>query len=628
MTPSVDPHSADRALAATGLLKTFNDAGVIGAAEVHAATRLYELYRSDAEPDENVRLGLAIALRALRAGSVCVDLRRAHELVLDAEVAPDADLPWPEPDVWWASLMASGLVDDADAPDTGAPLRRRGGLLYPARHFNDEENLRAWLNSSPASPTAVDGEMLRSSLDELFDGSLLPEGSSDQQRLAAVIAAHGSRLVLAGGPGTGKTRTVARILAVLARLHAQTGETNPPRVALAAPTGKAAARLTESIIEARGDLPPHWSSFLDGIPAATTLHRLLGYRPSQGFTRGRDAPLPHDIVVVDEMSMVALHLMARLLDALPAHCRLICVGDPDQLASVEAGAVMADITATGGTQSSAAETAHLQSFAAPAHPFPAVLAPPVVRLQHTFRFTGGIADLADAIRRGDPDATVSVLTAGHEDVTFSDVDAATAGQTVLAPVRERVIAHGRRLHAAADAGDATTALDLLEHHRLLCAHRDGLWGVAAWESRIHEWLDEAVPLSDAASEHDWYVGLPLLNTANQPDIGLANGDTGIVIRTPSGLRAAFTVGDTPALLPALVLNAARPMRALTIHKSQGSQFSEVTVVLPPPESPLLTRELLYTAISRARRHVHVIGSAESVRRAVVHPANRASGLGR
>lgn len=622
---TVDPHSADLVTTADGLLRTFNDAGVLGAAEVQTAQRVTGLYRvadsvTDAEAVELVQLGIAMIIRALRAGSVCLDLTRASDLVL--EHADDVDLPWPEPDRWWAALDASGLVDDAEAPDSGAPLRRRGPLLYAAKHFADEEVLRRWLQRSGHrvldQPDALDDDALRRDLDELFDGHGLEPEEPDQQRLAAAVASLGSRLILAGGPGTGKTRTVARILAVLQAQHRRTGADTPLRIALAAPTGKAAARLTESIHQARADLPPVWRRHLDTVPEATTVHKLLGGVPGRGFRHGPENRLPHEVIVVDEMSMVSLGLMSSLLDALAPHTRLLCIGDPHQLASVEAGAVMADITAA---RTPLADTSRLASLASADHRF-TELTPPVVELRRTFRFTAGIAAVADAIRAGDADATLAAFAAGHSDVTHLDLDAATAADAVLGALRQRIRQHNSVLIDAARAGRVDEALAHLDDHRVLCAHRDGPWGVSAWESRTRGWTRDLIDGGDG----DWYAGLPLLNTANQYDTGLANGDTGVVVQTGAGLRAAFPIGATPTLFSGLVLDTARPMHAMTIHKSQGSQFDHVTVILPPTESPLLTRELLYTAVSRAKRHVTVIGPADAVRRAVERRANRASGL--
>lgn len=621
---------ADEVLSARGLLHDFNRAGVLGAVDVHAAQRAWALYRPGDEPDEAVLLGIAMALRALRAGSVCVDLSRAGDLVFDTQADTDIDpevlgaLAWPDPDTWWSALMASGLVDEAEAPDSGAPLRRRGGLLYPARHFADEEVLRRWLASPPtASGTVVDDAVLGRMLDELFPGTDLPPEVPDQQRLAAATAALGDRLVLAGGPGTGKTHTVARLLAVLNELQRRAGG-DPLRIALAAPTGKAAARLTESIAQARDDLPEAWAALIspDRVPDGVTVHRLLGSIPSRGFRYTAESPLPHDVVVVDEMSMVALGLMARLLEAIPPGCRLICVGDPDQLASVEAGAVMADITASAVATGDPDLPQRLAALATPERPF-APPTPPIVRLAHTFRFEHGIAHLADAIRAGDADATLAVLRGGHEDVVFTEADPATADDVTLASVRSTVRDHGRTLRHLATQGDAAGSLARLDDHRLLCAHRAGPWGVTAWEARIRGWLGPELTDPD-----EWFAGLPLLNTVNQRDIGLSNGDTGIVVDTPQGLLGAFATGGEPHLFSTLVLDSARPMHAMTIHKSQGSQFTDLTVILPEASSPILTRELLYTAVTRARRHVHVVGTAEAVTTAVTRPANRASGLNR
>ncbi|MGI3781052.1 MAG: exodeoxyribonuclease V subunit alpha [Janthinobacterium lividum] len=590
------------------LLERFHRAGVLGLADVHTAEALG---RIGGERDEGVLLAAALTVRALQSGSVCLDLTTATAIDLPDDDAlpaaaggsgagaePPPDLPWPEPTSWAAAVRASRLVAGPDDVGAARPLRLSGTLLYLERYWQQEESVRTALEhrSAATSPT-VDTAALTRDLDRLFPPEAAPDGATDHQREAAEASARRWVTVLAGGPGTGKTTTVARLLALL---RAQPGP--PLRVALAAPTGKAAARLQEAVTTAAAGLPEQDRARL-GALEASTLHRLLGWRPDSKSRFRHDAsnPLPHDVVVVDEMSMVSLTLMARLLEAVRSDARLVLVGDPDQLSSVEAGAVLADIT--GPAQRS------------------------VVRLTHNWRFKGGIAELADAIRTGDADRAVDLLTTGRTDVTLVDLDA-TAGLTAtgggLGELARTLRSSAAEALAAATDGRIEEALTAVEQHRLLCAHRRGPYGVTRWNAEAEHWLASAVP--GYGVDGDLSLGRPLLVTANDRDLDLWNGDTGVVVRTPAGVRAAFARSTGPALFPPVRLDAVQTVHAMTVHKAQGSQFASVTLVLPPPESPLLTRELLYTAVTRATTRVLLLGSEAAVRAAVDRPANRASGL--
>ncbi|MFT4166682.1 MAG: exodeoxyribonuclease V subunit alpha [Microlunatus sp.] len=607
-TPVAEIALASRA---TGLLATFNAAGVLDLADVHTASTVC---RITGEADERVALALALAVRALRLGSVCIDLTRVANDVFEAaeEGLEVADLPWPEPTDWLATVRASSSVAEGpDGPD-GRPMRLVAGKLYLERYWRQEESVRRQLTERRAAPAPViDADRLAVALDRLFDRGGLDPDEVDLQRSAAEVCAQQWVTVLAGGPGTGKTTTVAKVLAMLAD---QPG--TPPRVALAAPTGKAAARLTEALSQARQWLAPEDAARVADL-TALTLHRLLGWLPSSRgrFRHNADNRLPYDVVVVDEMSMVSLTLMARLLEAVRADARLVLVGDPDQLSSVEAGAVLADITGalssdgTGSTEDQQAEKNSGRS---------------VVRLQRTWRYGGAIKDLARAVRASDEDAAIEVLRRGADDVVFVETDLSLSRPTGIEPLTAAVGAAGQALREAAVAGDVAGALTALDRHRLLCAHRHGPYGVSRWSQEAERWLAEAVP--GYGEDGEWYLGRPLLITVNDYDLGLFNGDTGVVVATAGGVRAAFPRGSDPMLISPVRLDAVHTTHAMTVHRAQGSQFDVVSFVLPPPDSPLLTRELLYTAVTRASRRVQVFGTEEAVRRAVRRPANRASGL--
>jgi exodeoxyribonuclease V alpha subunit len=441
--------------------------------------------------------------------------------------------------------------------------------------------------------------------------ALFPGPAPDRQRLAAALVATRCTAVLAGGPGTGKTHTVARVLALLHRPGL--------RVALAAPTGKAAARLQEAVRAQAAEL---------GLPelTATTLHRLLGWRPGSSTRFRHDAQdrLPYDVVVLDESSMVSLTMMARLLEALRPTTRLVLVGDPDQLTSVDAGAVLGDLVARPVASPADPALAALAGpdLSAAGDPQESALSPGertrlsagVVRLSRGRRFGGVIAALAVAVRDGDADRAVALLHDGGPQLSFLPVER-------TGPVRADVVASTAALTAAAAAGDVDTALARLEDHRVLCAHREGPSGVQDWDRLAREWAQ--------APPEEWYPGQPLLVTANDHEARVYNGDTGVVVDVGGGdLRAAFLRGSTPLLLPPSLLSSVETVHAMTIHRSQGSQYGTVSVVLPPVESSLLTRELLYTAVTRARSHVRVLGSEQALRAGVERRVLRASGLQR
>jgi exodeoxyribonuclease V alpha subunit len=424
-----------------------------------------------------------------------------------------------------------------------------------------------------------------------------------------------------GGPGTGKTTTIARLLGVLLATEGD----QPLRVALAAPTGKAAARMAQAVREATDppadeglpafpgtDAPPEDPASLrrQRIRAleGSTLHRLLGWRSdsSTRFRHDRGNRLPYDVVVVDETSMVSLTLMARLLEAMRPGARLVLVGDADQLASVEAGAVLGDVV-RGWSRSG-----------------------PVAHLDRTHRYGRNIAALAEAVNAGDADRVVELLgSVGPADEPGSGRLLWLPGAPEEHPDLDAVLAgHADAVRQAALRGDATEALRRYETHRVLCAHRDGPYGVSHWNVRVERLLAESAGL-DRLDE--WYPGRPVVVNSNDRGLNLWNGDTAVtcVERSDGGSRLVGVVGDGTGAgrrLATTRLADVSTAHAMTVHRSQGSQFGEVTVVLPEAESRILTRELLYTAVTRARSVVRLVGSEEALRAAVGRPAQRATGL--
>ena len=565
MSAVADPFEARRVAGATGLLRVFNEVGLLSAADVHVAARLAELVGVESEP---VRLAVALAVRGPRLGHVFVDLATVRDTasVESDEPVDLSSLPWPAVDEWLGALEGSELVALGEEAAGARPLRLLGTRLYLDRYWREERSVAADLNEMRAS---------------------------------------GRLEVIAGGPGTGKTTRVAHMAAELIAGAAATGA-RPPLIALAAPTGKAAARLQEAVHEETLQLPVDESvrELLMGL-RASTLHRLLGWRPGSHsrFAHDRGNRLPHDVVIVDETSMVSLSLMARLVEAVRPEARLILVGDPGQLTSIEAGVVLGDIVGPGVGEG-------------------------IVVLDRVHRYGGGIASLADAIRAGDPDRAVAALGGAPGEVTWLPVDAHES-EAGLALIRERAVAAGSAVFAAARAGAGVKALAALGRFRLLCAHRRGPYGVSDWSSRIVSWLGAELP--DLDSDRRDYVGRPLLVTENDYELGLYNGDTGVIVGgagATAGSRpmAVFERGTELLHFSPLRLGAVETVYAMTIHKSQGSQFDTAAVLLPDPTSRILTRELLYTAVTRARRELILIGTEESVRAAVERPVARASGL--
>jgi len=573
VVPVDDPLDWRRVGAVGGLLAVFNAAGLLDAADVHVAVRLAQLA---GEPDESVALAVALLVRALRGGSVCVDLRTVRA---DSEAE---DLPWPEPDEWLAAVRASPLLDVA--------LRFYGDLLYLDRYWREEDQVCGDLLARLAGGATPPVQALDAALDRLFPGS-----GYDEQRAAARIALSQWTTVLTGGPGTGKTTTVAGLLALFAE-QAELGGKPRSRVALAAPTGKAAARLQEAVRGEIDELDAADRARLGDVEALT-LHRLLGRRPDSSvrFRHHRGNRLPHDVIVVDETSMVSLTMMARLLEAVRPQARLILVGDPDQLTSVQAGAVLADLVEGLGGRDDVR----------------------IAELHTAHRFGETIGALAGAIQRGDADRVVELLGAGGDHIEW------LGGEHVSARLREVLVPRALAVRAAALSGDAGAALAGVEAHRLLCAHRHGPHGVSNWNRQVESWLTE-----ETGDPHwsAWYAGRPVLVTANDYGLGLFNGDIGVVVVRDEMLRAVMAAVHGPVELATGRLADVETMHAMTIHKSQGSQADEVTVLLPPADSRILTRELFYTAVTRARTRVRVLGSEAEVRAAVGRRALRATGL--
>ncbi len=609
--------STDRADTVLARLEAVGLVGGFEAQLVTAAVRAADT--AGAAVADDVLLALALVARATRLGHVCLELSEVASQLTAAE--DDAGLtrvaPLPDPADWRRSLADSALVAaESEAADVPLlPLVLVGDRLYLQRYWAYEVSVAGQfaVRSASGGPAVADDALRARVLDAVFPAADPPSRATtgpDEQRLAAERALASPVSVIAGGPGTGKTHTVARILAA-AHLVARTqGEVL--RAALAAPTGKAANRMRESILERVGDLRVEGriDVGLAGLLSATvptTIHRLLGARGRSGFRHDRDDPVPYDLVIVDETSMVSLPLLSRLLDAVRPDARLVLVGDPFQLTSIEAGTVMGDVVGPEGD--------HTGVGTGP-------LSGRVTELVRGHRFAAGsaTASLALAIRTGDADAVIELLSRGGPEVHWVRPEPGDA----LAGLRRRVVDGAREVVSDAVDGRGSDAIAAAQRIKVLAAVRHGANGLVEWSDLISSRVRDEVPPHRRGG---WpRVGTPVMVTGNDPVNGLANGDVGVVVHDGTRPWVVMGEGDRPRRLAPARLGEWEPWWAMTIHKSQGSEFAHAVVALPTVDSPILTRELLYTAVTRGKPEVTIVGSEEILRLAVSRPVARASGL--
>lgn len=606
-------------------LKPFVDSGVLRSAEIQAAALIA---RTMPGTEHEVLLAAALCVRALQLGHVCIELdrvaasvvvERSHDAQGDDDTSNAAGLEmldWPDPTRWVEVLQRSPVVAWHDAPPTAEPTARseartlplvvHGHRVYLERYWRYERAIGDRLlgatsdSSRAASPSEIDAVL------NTYFGPDLP-GTTNMQRLAVSVALRNRVTVIAGGPGTGKTYTVARLLAAAHEIALSLD--TPLSVALAAPTGKAAARMSEAVHQAvsASSIPSEVAAPLLATEAGT-LHRLLGSRHGISFHHDHNNPLPHDLVVIDETSMVDLPMLAKLLDALRPSSRLVLVGDPYQLASVEAGAVLGDIVGPAAR--------------GPAEPS-APLIKNVVVLDRVHRFAAdsAIARLADAVRNGDADAALDLLRDGTDDtVCLVDPNDVAA----LSAVRGLAAQHAASMVEAALAGDAEAAMATATELKVLSGTRWGPQGSYAWRDDIERRLNRLVP--DIRTDRAWYAGRPVIVTSNDYIAGVFNGDTGIVVSRDGSPMVAMTSPDGLREFAPFQLEALETWWAMTVHKSQGSEFAHAVVALPQASSRVLSNELLYTAITRGKERVTVVATEEAVRAAILRPITRASGL--
>ena len=662
----------DRADDLMHLLERWVERGWLRALDKAFVGFLHEL---DPQADPLMLLAAALTSHQLGHGHVCLDLfetLKAPDFALS--LPPEGDLSsgvmllpsqlleGQDGAHWCHALAASPLVAlavDGSVAAQSRPLVLSGKRLYLRRYWTYERRIDSALRQRLAVQEAVSAD-LPQRLNGLFDQPP-PDGVVDWQKLACALATRGAFSIVTGGPGTGKTTTVVRLLALLQAPAVEQG--TALRIRLAAPTGKAAARLTESISQQVRSLQVP-DAVREKIPTeVTTVHRLLGSRPgTRHFRHHAGNLLPLDVLVVDEASMIDLEMMANLLDALPPHARLVLLGDKDQLASVEAGAVLGDLCrdAEAGWYSPdtrqwlenvSGETlagSGLEEDLDTSHP----LAQQVVMLRYSRRFGegSGIGQLARWVNQQNPEQARQLLDAGSHDLFCLHLK----GEHDRA--LERLVldgqgsdAQGYRYYlnllrttrpAAETPRDdlrwtdwARQLLQAFDAFQLLCAVRKGPWGVEGLNQRITAALLKARLID---SDQQWYEGRPVLMTRNDYGLGLMNGDIGIALKLPESdggpqvLRVAFPRNDGQGgvrfVLPSR-LNDVETVYAMTVHKSQGSEFAHTALILPDALNPVLTKELIYTGITRAKDRFSLIETRGGVfEEAVRRKVKRLSGL--
>jgi exodeoxyribonuclease V alpha subunit len=591
--------------------------GKIRLLDLHLGLFLEQLACRETEQTEQPELLLAATLTSAAVGSghVCLPLDQAGELSVQLDRKKI-----PAPDKWRQLLLASPVTGE---PGETVPLiLDRLNRLYLYRFFQYEQRIAADLLRRAAELSPIDPQQAGQLLGQLFPGSK-KAATADYQQMAAAQALLKPLLVISGGPGTGKTHTVARILALIQALHGKSQQDNRLRIALAAPTGKAAARLEESIRTAKKSIA---GQFAPAIPEkAQTLHRLLGYRPNAAaFRFNRNNPLPLDLLVLDEASMIDVVMMAALLEALPPAARLILLGDRNQLASVEAGSLFGDLCGSGSLSWSSRLCQQMEELTGakelPDSTAAAAIADSVILLQTSYRFqdNSGIGRLAAAVNSG---SVAEVDRVAEQD--FPDLLVVRCRGRERHQWLEQEIIRG--FTAMLTAPNLEQGFSAMEEFRFLCALRNGPAGVTGINRLTARVLRKAGLID---SDTEWYQGKPVIIRRNQYEMQLFNGDTGILWPDGEGrLRAWFKRADnslypvTPARLP-----EHDTAYAITIHKAQGSEFDRVLLLLPEEDSRVLSRELIYTGITRAKQQLTLCSDRTILHSAVQQRTLRYSGL--
>ena len=524
--------------------------------------------------------------------------------------------------VEWSSIELDSVV--LSSGDKVTPLVLDKGRFYLYRYWQYECAVAQALLQRAGGSVATDEALLDAGLNCYF-----PVGDNDEidwQKVAAAVAVQKQLAVISGGPGTGKTTTVIKFLALY--IEQQKAKGASFTIQLAAPTGKAAARLAESIANAKQKLNIDPQLKADIPSEASTLHRLLGVIPNSiRFRHDADNPLHLDLLVLDEASMVDLPMISRLLRALPPHARLVLLGDRDQLASVEAGSVLGDICSwPHQLDYSPTQAAQLNRLCRLPTPLSegtlGGFADSLAMLYKSYRFDdqSGISYLARAVNAGSGAEVRKVINAGYKDLNYQYLSQ-DSYETMITTCVDTYA----QLFNGLFAGDGPCQLLLsMTRFQLLCARREGVYGVSGLNERIYKGLQARGLIKDEGS---WYPGRPIMITRNDPALSLFNGDIGIVAYDESGrLKVWFEQsGEMRSVLPSR-LPEHETVFAMTVHKSQGSEFERVVMILPPTDSALLSRELLYTGITRAKKTLDIIATEPVLLSATSRRTERAGGL--
>ena len=583
--------------------------------------------------DTAVAVAAALTSRHIRNGNVCFNLAAHAGGNIKTESDPPGNINCPDLKKWRNSLLKSDIVGK---PGEYRPLILDDkNRLYLFRYWEYEKKLaEALVERAAQALPEIDATAVNKRLERLF-----PQEQDEQTswtKVAAVVALLKRLCVISGGPGTGKTFAVARILAFLLEQHEDTG--NELKIFLAAPTGKAASRLTESIARAREALPCT-ADIKNAIPSAgLTIHRLLKSKgqPSR-FVYNENNRLPADVVVVDEASMVDLPLMSKLIQALSPATRLILLGDANQLASVEAGSVLGDICGENRTNRFSGDFLNKINSIYPVstmgEPSSLLDSPGLhdcrVHFYKNYRFDeqSGIPELSQLVSQGRAEEVVKLVTEKkHADVRWLPLK---PGESFFSLIEKKIVHHYDKLTWETDP---VTALDGMNRFKILCALNHGPYGVSGINQMVFKALGSTSKGGRGSVDRHslWYHGRPLLIRKNDYQLELFNGDMGIVMEDPHnrGELTAFFNSNNGELrrIPPYRLPAHETAYAMTIHKSQGSEFDEVLMVLPEKDTPILTRELLYTGITRARRNLSILSPESVIRLAVSRQIERTSGL--
>ncbi len=595
-------------------------AGVLQEIDFHFARSVRRL---DPGASEWVPAAAALCSRAVQAGHVCLDLVQLVNTPLVDSRGERHDVAWPDPSQWAEWLSRSPLVGKVGE---ACALVLDGDRVYLPRYATYQMELADALTKRARERCEIDEQALSSSIQRHFGAPSAAEQAADHQRLAALLCACRLLTIISGGPGTGKTTTVAKILTILTELALDAGQA-APRITLLAPTGKAAQRLSDSL--ANGLLQLNVSEEVRALVSveASTIHRALGTsaRTPTRFVRNRHRPLTADVVLVDEASMVDLALMSKLVEAVPSRARLLMLGDKDQLASVEAGAIFGDIFNADADHSYSDDFAELAARhgvpGLPAGGAPAGLQDCTVHLERNYRYgdDSTIAKLATGLRRGNSAAVVEVFGEGG---SVAWIRPQADSDVFDSQLQELIVENYRPLLTRVDPA---TRLKALSNFRVLCAHRAGARGV----SGLNELAEKALARADLITpDVAAYDGRPIMVTENDYQTQLFNGDVGVLCKDAETGRiwAWFAAADGVRRLPVSRLPQHETVFAMTVHKSQGSEFDHVALVLPEGPSPVLCRELIYTGVTRARERITLFGAEEVLRDGVDRPVLRASGL--